>query len=534
MNRSGYSIITIATLMLVGSLAYSGGNRESRLRAPKPAPQTLAQGAARTAHEVRIWREANETRVIDELRAFLSIPNFASDTANIQRNADKLEDMLKARGFETELLRITNRGPVVFGKLEVPGAERTIIFYMHYDGQSVDPATWTGTRPYEPALRNAPLELNGDIISFPEGSERYQDDWRLYARSAADDKSPIIALLAAIDALRAQKIPLGVNVKVVFDGEEEGGSPNLERTFMAHRDLFSGDLLINGDGPVHQSGRMMVTFGNRGIVSAQITVYGPLRPLHSGHYGNWAPNPAMRLAQLLATMKDDNGNVRIKEFYDGIASLGSTEQEALKEMPNNDAELEKEFAIAEPDGAGKRLVELLTQPSLNVDGLRSADVDDQSRTVIPDQATAAIDMRLVKNITPQMQFDRLVAHIRAQGYFVTAEEPTENARRTHAKVARVVMSKGAYPASMTSMDLPVSKALADVVDAAAGGGLVKTPILGGSVPMYIFENLKLPVIGVPIVNYDDNQHSPNENLRIGHFWRGIEVYAAILANLKWE
>lgn len=561
MNRSIVTVISIITALLVGSLAFTGGHQELLLNAAGRTQQVYGKGAVGTVQQVREWRLANETRVIDELREFLSIPNFASDTSNIQRNADKLEEMLHARGFETQLLSIHNRGPVVFGKLEVPGAKRTVIFYMHYDGQSVDPATWTGTKPYEPALRDAPLESGGRIIPFPSGGERYDDDWRLYARSAADDKSPIIALLAAIDALRARKIPLGVNVKVVFDGEEEGGSPNLEKTLMAHRDLLAGDLLINGDGPVHQSGRMMVTFGNRGIVSAQITVYGPLRPLHSGHYGNWAPNPAMRLAQLLASMKDENGRVRIKDFYDDIAPLGSTARRALDEMPKNEPELEKEFAIAEPEGDGKRLVELLTQPSLNIDGLRSADVGEQSRTVIPDQATAAIDMRLVKNITPQMQFDRLVAHVRAQGYFVTVDEPTENSRSTHAKVARVVMSKGSYPASMTSMDLPVSKALADVVslascgdwdympigkskgkttvevthiDGCEGQGVLKMPILGGSVPMYIFENLKLPVIGVPIVNYDDNQHSPNENLRIGHFWRGIEVYAAILANLKWE
>ncbi|MFZ0820771.1 MAG: M20/M25/M40 family metallo-hydrolase [Candidatus Acidiferrales bacterium] len=531
MVRIGVSIFLIASLAYPASAPVS--NAAVPANVATTSPQSAAQDAGRTAHEVRAWREANETRVMDELRAFLAIPNFASDTANIQRNAAKLVEMLHARGFETQLLPIENRGPVVFGKLAAPRAARTIIFYMHYDGQSVDPSTWTGTKPYEPALRNAPLEANGRIIPFPASGERYNDDWRLYARSSGDDKSPIIALLAALDALRARNIPLGVNVKVVFDGEEEGGSPNLERTLMAHRDLLAGDLLINGDGPVHQSGRMLITYGNRGVVSAQITVYGPLRPLHSGHYGNWAPNPAMRLAQLLATMKDENGQVRIADFYDGIAPLGSSARKALDEMPNNDRDLEKDFAIAQPEGDGKKLVELLTQPSLNVDGLRSADVGEQSRTVIPDQATAAIDMRLVKNITPRMQFDRLVAHIRAQGYFVTDEGPTVQDRRTHAKVARVVMSKGSYPAALTSMDLPVSKALSDVVDAAVGGGLVKMPILGGSSPMYIFENLKLPVISVPIVNYDDNQHSPNENLRIGHFWRGMEVYGAIIADLKW-
>jgi acetylornithine deacetylase/succinyl-diaminopimelate desuccinylase-like protein len=519
-SRIGIALLGISALAIL-----------TAAQRPKSTPSGPA--VSRTASEIRIWREANETRVMDELRALLEIPNFASDTDNIRRNAEKLKDMLETRGFETRLRDIDQRGPVVFGELKTPGAKRTIIFYMHYDGQSVDPKTWTGTKPYEPALRDKPLESEGQIISFPYGQDRYQDDWRLYARSAADDKSPIVALLAAMDALRARQIPLGVNVKVVFEGEEEAGSPHLEHVIESNHSLLEGDLLINGDGPVHQSGRMQVLFGNRGIVTAQITVYGPLHSLHSGHYGNWAPNPAMRLAQLLASMKTDDGRVRIANFYDGVEPLGETAEEALKEMPNNDEDLKRDLGINSPDGDGKKLVELITQPSLNIDGLRSEDVGEQSRTIIPERAVAAVDMRLVKNIAPEVQFARLVKHIRAQGYYVVTEEPSVENRRTHAKIARVVMSNGGYPASFTSMDLPVSKALVSVVNAAVGGDLIRMPISGGSSPMYIFENLRLPVINVPIVNYDDNQHSPNENLRIGNLWRGMEIYGALLADLKW-
>ena len=497
-------------------------------------PQTAAvsSGAARTASQVREWRQAHEATIIKELVALLSIPNVASDVPNIQRNADALTQMLHARGFSTEPLPESGRGPVIFARLDAPGAKRTVLIYMHYDGQPVDPTAWHGTKPFEPALRDARFEDGGKIIPFPADGH-FNPDWRLYARSAGDDKSPIVAMLAAIDALRAQKIPLAVNLKLILDCEEEAGSPHLEQTMLAHKDLLSGDLLINGDGPVHQSGRMLVVFGNRGVFGTQITVYGPEHPLHSGHYGNWAPNPAMRLAQLLASMKGDDGRVRIAHFYDGIAPLGPTAQRALEEMPDNDADLEKALAIKRPDGGGKRLVELLTEPSLNVDGIRSEDVGAQSRNVISDRATASLDLRLVKNITPQMQFDRLVAHIRAQGYYVTSTEPTMDERRAHDKVARVFMTDGGYTASMTSMDLPVAKAVADVVNVAVGGGLVKMPILGGSSPMYIFENLRLPVITVPICNYDDNQHSSDENLRLGYFWRGIEVYSALLANLDW-
>src|SRR5580765_1026654 len=149
-----------------------------------------------------------------------------------------------------------------------------------------------------------------------------KDDWRIYARSASDDKSPIVALLAAIDALRAQRIPLGVNLKVIFEGEEEAGSTNLQRTLELHKNLLGGDLLAMADGPVHQSRRALVFFGNRGDIGLDITVYGPVRSLHSGHYGNWAPNPAMELARLLASMKDENGRVRIEGFYDDVAPLG--------------------------------------------------------------------------------------------------------------------------------------------------------------------------------------------------------------------
>lgn len=500
---------------------------------PQSTAPAAATGAAQVAQQVRAWRAANQARVMNELIALLAIPNVATDTENIPRDAEKLTAMLQARGFATQLLpTVPERGPVVYGLLATPGATRTILFYMHYDGQPVDPSTWHGTKPFEPTLRDGPFESGGKILAIPTDG-KYQDDWRLYARSSGDDKSPIVAMLAAMDALKAQHVPVAVNVKVVLDGEEEAGSVQLEQTLMAHRDLLGGDLLINGDGPVHQSGRQLIVFGNRGIVGAQVTVYGPSHSLHSGHYGNWAPNPAMRLAQLLASMKDDAGRVRIAHFYEGVTPLDPVAQKALDEMPANDKELEEALAIAKPEGSGKKLVDLLTLPSLNVDGLRSEDVGSQSRTVIPERATAAIDMRLVKNITPQLQFQRLVDHIRAQGYFVTEEEPTMEERRTHEKVARVTMNGGGYPAAMVSMDLPVTRKLTEVVAESVGGDLVKMPILGGSSPMYIFENLGLPVVTLPIVNYDDNQHSPDENLQLKFFWRGMEVYGAVLAEMKW-
>ncbi|HEV3375565.1 MAG TPA: M20/M25/M40 family metallo-hydrolase [Candidatus Acidoferrum sp.] len=487
------------------------------------------------AQEVRSYRLVNEDRIVRELAEFLSIPNVASDTPNIQKNATRLVEMLEARGIETHLLPIGGRGPVVFGKLTAPDAQRTVIFYAHYDGQPVDPAAWTDGKPFEPVLRSDAIEAGGKRIPFPENNNRkrpsYSDDWRIYARSSSDDKSPIVALLAALDALRDRKIPLGVNLKVIFEGEEEAGSPNLERTLDLHKNLLGGDLLITADGPVHQSGRPLVFFGNRGDIGLDITVYGPVRALHSGHYGNWAPNPAMELSRLLTAMKDPDGHVLVEGYYDDITPLTDADKKAIAELPDNDAELERELGIAKPEGDGKKLVELLQEPSLNVRGLRSAYVGDQAQNVVPDRAEASLDARLVKGEDPEKKFDQIARFVRKQGYYVMDREPTMEERRTHPLLAKIV-NEGGYRASRTPMDLAVSKKVVEVVEAAAGPA-VKMPTLGGTAPMFIFEDLGLPVIGVPIVNADNHQHSSDENLRLGNLWRGMEIYGAILADLNW-
>ncbi|MEK6629479.1 MAG: M20/M25/M40 family metallo-hydrolase [Acidobacteriota bacterium] len=498
-----------------------------------PQPGRMAPEKADVATSVRQYRTANEHRIVGELVELLSIPNIASDKTNIGRNADLLKAMIERRGARVQFFPIQGRGPVVYAELPAPGATRTLVFYAHYDGQPVDAAAWTGTKPFEPALRTNSIEAGGQLRPLPSPGTPYQDDWRIYGRSASDDKSPIVAFLAAIDALAAGGIPRAVNLKLILDSEEENGSPHLEAALLAHRDVVTGDVLITGDGPVHQSGRPLIYYGNRGVVDLNVTVYGPVRGLHSGHYGNWAPNPAMRLAQLLASMKDATGHVLVAGFYDDVVPLGRREQAALDAMPFNDAELQRELQFGEAEGGHRKLTELINQPSLNIRGLRSAYVGAQSQNIVPDRADASLDLRLVKNIDPLRQFERVVAHIATQGYFVVRDrEPTPDERRSHTRVVRIDYG-GGYPATRTSMDLPVSVEVARALDVGLGTPVVKAPSLGGSVPMYIFERIGLPMIGVPIVNYDNNQHSYNENLRMGHFWRGIETYAVLMASLRW-
>jgi acetylornithine deacetylase/succinyl-diaminopimelate desuccinylase-like protein len=520
-----------ALAIVTGLLACSAQAQQIPSR-PSPALKP-----AQVVQEIRDYRMNNENRIIRELTEFLAIPNVASDTENIEKNATRLQAMLEARGIETHLLPITGRGPVVFGKLTVVNARRTIIFYAHYDGQPVDASAWTDGKPFEPVLRSGSLESGGQRISSPADSPEhhaiYSDDWRIYARSASDDKSPIVALLAALDALHANKIPLAVNLKLILEGEEEDGSQNLERVLLAHKNLLDADLLISADGPVHQSGRPLIFFGNRGILGFQLTTYGANRALHSGHYGNWAPNPGFSLARLLTSMKSADGKVLIDGFYGDVVPLNTTEKDALAAIPGNDADVQRELQFAKPQGSGQHLAESLQFPSLNIRGLRSAYVGEQTQNVVPEKATAAMDIRLVKGEDPDKKFEQVLNHIRKQGFFVTADEPTKEERLAHAEIARVVKDSSNYPASRTSMELPVSQALIKTVQDATSGETVVAPMLGGSVPMYIFEKLEMPWIGVPIVNYDNHQHSSDENLRLGQLWRGIEVYGAILADLDW-
>ncbi|HEX8557603.1 MAG TPA: M20/M25/M40 family metallo-hydrolase [Pyrinomonadaceae bacterium] len=488
-------------------------------------------GFAQTAGPVREYRRANEHRILREFVELLSIPNVASDAENIRRNAARLVEMMTARGLRPRLLEARTPGvpPAVYGEWLTPGATATLVLYAHYDGQPTDARKWEGTRPWEPRLRSAPFERGGALLPAPAAGEAIDPEWRLYARSASDDKAGVMAILTALDALRAKDIGPTVNLKFFFEGEEEAGSPHLVEILTRHRELLAADAWLVCDGPVHQSGRKQVVFGVRGDANVEVTVYGPARPLHSGHYGNWAPNPALALARLLASLKDERGRVTVKGWYDDAEPLGEAERRALADAPAYDEELKRELGINRPEGGGRPLLELINEPSLNVNGLASAETGALARNVIPATAVAALDLRLVKGNDHRRQVGRLVAHIRAQGFHVTDREPTEAERLAHPLLAKVTVSPGGYNAERTPMDLPVSRAVVEAVRATSAQPVVLMPTLGGSLPLALIrETLGAPTITVPIANHDNNQHAENENLRLQNLWDGVETYAALM------
>lgn len=469
-----------------------------------------AEAADPAADAARQWRTAHESDILKEFTSLLAIPNVASDTPNSQRNADTLVGMLKRRNVDARLLSIPDAPPVVYGEIKTPGAKRTIVFYAHYDGQPVTPSEWEGGAPFNPVMRT----VDGEP--------------RLYARSSSDDKAAIIAQLSALDALHVAKIPLHSNIRFVWEGEEEAGSPHLGKILEANRDAVTGDVWLICDGPVDQSRRQTVVFGARGDTHLEVTIYGPHRELHSGHYGNWAPNPAMMLAQLLAGMKDDQGRVLIPHFYDGVAPLSPIERQAIASAPVNDENLKQELWLGHTDGGTKHLLELLNLPTLNINGFASARTGARANNVIPSTAVADIDLRLVKGLDWRQQQDRVVDYIRSQGYFVTESEPTREMLLAHPKVAMVRRDTASYNAVRTPMNLPISQAVIAAVEK-AHGPVIKLPTMGGSVPLEMMERVTgAPTITVPIANHDNNQHSANENIRLKNLWDGIETMAALL------
>ena len=488
------------------------------------APEVVAQPAA-DALRIREIVDSQRREIVSELIDFLALPNVAADTANIRRNAVHLQGLMERRGIRTHLLE-TDGPPLVYGALEVPGATRTILFYCHYDGQPADPSRWVGHDPWQPVLRAGTLENSPATFSLPaEGP--IEGGWRIYARSASDDKAPIIALLAALDALNEAGLTPTSNLKFLFEGDEEASSPHLDRVVRENTELLAADIAVIADGPRHPSGRPTAVFGARGIATAELTVYGPTVPLHSGHYGNWAPNPAERLAELLATMQADDGSVAIAGWYEDVLPLEPADLEALAALPD-DPEEQRRLGIAEPEGDGRSRWELVTLPSFNVRGLQSAWVGDQARTIVPDRATASLDFRLVRDVRPEDQVERFIRHVRGQGYYVVSEEPDLATRLAHPRLARITAQEW-YPAVRTPLNEPAAWDVISAVGAAAGEKPVVIPTLGGSVPGYVFPDyLGATFVLLPVVNPDNNQHSPNENLQLGSLFSGVEIFAGVM------
>jgi acetylornithine deacetylase/succinyl-diaminopimelate desuccinylase-like protein len=467
-----------------------------------------------------------------EFYDLLSIPNDAHFPSDIEKNVQWCEAAFAKRGFATQRLA-TPTVPLLLAERKTTWKPKgnqpikTVLIYLQIDGQPVNPAQWDQESPWKPTLKERIAEGKWSAIPYERLYENINPDWRIFARSTSDAKGPAAAFLASLDALSELKQQPNFHMKVIMDFEEELGSPNLPAAVANYKEALASDLFIIFDGPRHVSNQPTLTFGARGICDITLTTFGPRTPVHSGNYGNYTPNPAMRLAQLLASMKDDRGRVTIPGFYDGIV-LTEEEKAVLKQVPDKEEEIKKFLGIAQPDDIGANFQESLQYPTLNIRGLDALYIGAEARTLIPATATAEIDIRLVPSSNP----DRLIAlvknHIERQGYHLVDGAPSEEERLKYPKIASF-QSSVSYLAFQTPFNSEVGLWLNKAMKKTFGSDPIQIRTAGGSIPISPFvTTLGVPAVSVPTVNPDNNQHAENENIRVGNYIDAVRTFLGIL------
>jgi acetylornithine deacetylase/succinyl-diaminopimelate desuccinylase-like protein len=383
---------------------------------------------------------------------------------------------------------------MVFGeRADVPGAP-TVLLYGHYDVQPPDPLDAWISPPFEPTVR----------------------DGRLYGRGVGDNKGQHFAQILALESLLACRSALPCNVKVLLEGEEEIGSPQMPPFVAVHRDLLRADLVITSDGPVDPSGQARILFGVRGVLSFELRARGASHDLHSGNWGGVAPNPLWTLVHLLATMKNDRGEITISGFYDDVQPPTELERAALVALPVDPDALRASLGLSRFDEPAERgfAERLSSWPTLTINGLHGGYAGPGSKTVLPHEAFAKCDIRLVEAQRADDIYAKVVDHV-----------------CRHAPEVEVIY-QGAMDPSKTPLDSPYTEPIRRAIVAARGEEPLLVPAMGGSLPEYVFtRTLGIPAFTVPYANADEANHAPNENLEVERFYGGIKTGAAMLTHL---
>ena len=455
----------------------------------------------------------------------LSIPNDGYDTPNIERNIEWCEETFSRLGFNMERVKAESTSPsmpnhpLLIGNKFISNKFKTVLIYFHMDGQPVDPSKWNQADPFDPILTE---NINGRWVEIDRDriNTNPDPDWRIFGRSTSDDKGPPMMLVNALEILEKLNKKPEFNIKLIIDFQEEMGSPTVVSAVSLYKEKLKSDFLLIIDGPRHPSNKPTLTFGARGISRITLTSYGPIKPQHSGHFGNYAPNPAMNLSKILSSMKDYDGVVTIPGFYDGV-TLTNDIRKILDEVPDDEEAINNDLLISSPDKVGNNYQEAIQYPSLNVRGLKSGWVGKEARTIVPDIAIAEIDVRLVKESEPEKLLNMIKDHIIKEGaYVINSREPTNEERLTKKNIIRYD-SKISYLAYRTEIDSPIGNWASRALKNAFLEEPIKKRTSGGSIPISPFvTTLNVPALTYPSVNKDNNQHSPNENIRVGNFIDG--------------
>jgi acetylornithine deacetylase/succinyl-diaminopimelate desuccinylase-like protein len=469
---------------------------------------------------------------MDEFVEFLSYPNDSSFSEDIYNLIEWTKNKFKSLDFLMTELE-TSSIPLLLAEKKIHDDLKTILIYLHLDGQPVDITRWNQEDAFKPVFKKNEkgifIEDDWNKIASYNYSELDDKDIRIFARSSSDAKGPVMMLIQALKFMKLKNIDQEFNIKLIMDFEEEIGSPSLPSAVEVHKEKLVSDALLIFDGPQHASGLPTLNFGNRGISSITLKTYGPIVPQHSGHFGNYAPNPVFRMSNILSSMKDENGIVKIKGYYEGI-NITDEVKEYLDAVPDNEDEMKDKMEFKTPESVGNSYQEAIQYPSLNVRGIRSGWVGSEVRTIVPSECIAEIDVRLVIETDGYKLHDLIKKHIESLGYIVTDKEPSKEMRLKYDKIVRF-NSRVSYPAFRTDINSDLGIWLKDVMVKTFGKEPVLKRTSGGSVPISPFVNtLNIPAVGVPTVNKDNNQHSPNENIKITNYIKGIETFIGILSS----
>ena len=465
---------------------------------------------------------------LEELKTLLAIPNNARKPKDIEKNIVWCDEKLKQYNFTTQRLETESVPLLLASPKKMSKKKPTMLFYFHIDGQPVDPSFWYQENPYHAVLKEE-VEGEGwvDLDWSRLKEKNLNPDWRIFARSSSDDKSPFMMFIAALKTINEEGGKLPFNLKIILDFEEEIGSPNLAKAVLKYKENLKADQLIIFDGPKHITNQPTIAYGARGITSLTIKVFGPSFPLHSGHYGNYAPNPALRLSNLLTSMKDENGVVTIPGYYDGI-TLDEKTKAILASVPDEEKVLRGKLGIGEIDKVGNNYQEAIQYPSLNIRGMASAWVGDEVRTIVPATAVAEIDIRLVVESDGERLKTLVKNHIAEQGYHIMDKKPNSRERVLHPKICQI-SERGVTDAFRTDFDSELGQWVFKSIKKTFGSDPIRLRTMGGTLPTSPFINtLAVPAVIVPLVNSDNNQHSPNENLRLGNYFDGVKTIYGLL------
>ncbi|MDP9469172.1 MAG: M20/M25/M40 family metallo-hydrolase [Chloroflexota bacterium] len=436
----------------------------------------------------------NRDEDLANLLRLVAQPSISAQNVGVRECAALEAELLQRAGLVTREIETAGH-PMVYGEwLGAPG-KPTVLFYGHYDVQPPDPLDLWTTPPFEPAIR----------------------DGRIYARGIADNKAQHFSHVAAIRAWLDTAGFLPVNVKVLLEGEEETGSPHLQETVLAHRDLLAADLVYTSDGPVQDVSHPQINFGVRGMLYIELRATGPNRDLHSGHWGGVAPNPAWMLVDALRTLRDEAGNITVGGFYDSVKEPTPGARAAMDALPFDVGEMIGRVGLTEmtPPADLPWADRIMARPTLNIAGFTSGYGGPGSKTIVPSRATCKIDMRLVPDQTPDEVWEKVAAHL-----------------ARHAPGVEVVRLDGGMIPSYTPVEHPMAEVVRAAVEQGFGRRPIDVPLAGGSLPDAAWtKTLGLPSFLVPYGDPEQANHSPNESYSIDRLWQGIATSAALLAGL---